>query len=143
MKASQRLIDYIKRAEGCRLTAYTDAAGVLTIGYGHTAGVRAGDRISEAEAERLLIQDLAQAEAEAARTPGVRTQGQLDAVADFVYNVGAGNFRTSTLRAYITGGRPTHEVQQQFLRWTKAGGRELGGLVSRRIWEAARWADTD
>ena len=46
------------RMEGLRLTAYRDAAGVPTIGYGHTKGVRMGDRISEAHARELLRQDV-------------------------------------------------------------------------------------
>ena len=141
MKSSDILINYIKRAEGCKLTAYQDSVGVWTIGYGHTADVKRGDRITQQQADDFLRSDLSRFEAIAARTPGVRTQGQFDAVTDFCYNCGPGNFQNSTLRKYITTGRKDWEIQKEFLKWTKAGGKELGGLVSRRVWEAARWKE--
>lgn len=141
MKSSDILINYIKRTEGCKLTAYQDSVGVWTIGYGHTADVKRGDRITQQQADDFLRSDLNRFEAIAARTPGVRTQGQFDAVTDFCYNCGPGNFQNSTLRKYITTGRKDWEIQKEFLKWTKAGGKELGGLVSRRVWEAARWKE--
>jgi len=143
MKASDLLIRAIKQFEGCRLTAYQDGAGIWTIGYGHTAGVRKGDRINQETAERYLREDLAKFEAVAAATPGVRTQGQFDAVTDFCYNCGPGNFRSSTLRRYIVAGRKTWEIQEQFLLWVNVNRVKQGGLVSRRIWEAARWNDPE
>ena len=69
------------------------------------------------------------------------SQGKFDAVLDFIYNCGPANFEKSTLKAYIECGKATWEIQEQFLRWVNAGGRKLGGLVSRRIWEAARFND--
>lgn len=141
MKSSDTLINFIKRTEGCRLTAYQDSVGVWTIGYGHTQGVRRGDRITQQQADDFLRGDLSRFEAIAAKTPGVRTQGQFDAVADFCYNCGPGNFQNSTLRRFITSGRKDWEIQKEFLKWTRAGGKELGGLVSRRVWEAARWKE--
>ena len=62
MKASQRLIDAIKKFEGCVLTAYQDTAGVWTIGYGHTNGVKKGDKITAYQAEQFLKEDLAKFE---------------------------------------------------------------------------------
>ena len=62
MKTSQIGINMIKRFEGCRLTAYRCPAGVPTIGYGHTAGVRMGQRITQEQAERFLKEDLAKFE---------------------------------------------------------------------------------
>ena len=59
MKASQRLIDAIKKFEGCVLTAYQDTAGVWTIGYGHTKGVKKGDKITHFQAEQFLREDIA------------------------------------------------------------------------------------
>ena len=142
MKASDHLINFIKRTESCRLTTYKDAKGVLTIGYGHTgADVTPGLSITQSQAEDLLRKDLARSEAVAARTPGIRTQGQFDAVTDFVYNCGPGNFQNSTLRKFITTGRKDWEIQEEFLKWNRSGGVKLGGLVSRRIWEAARWKE--
>ena len=62
MKASNELIQAIKRFESCALTAYQDTAGVWTIGYGHTAGVKKGDRITQYQAEQFLKEDLAKFE---------------------------------------------------------------------------------
>ena len=139
MKASQQLIDHIKRTEACALEAYQDTAKVWTIGYGHTAGVKRGDRCTRYQAEQWLREDLTRFEAEANKVKRIATQGQYDAVLDFIYNCGSGNFNQSTLKKYIESGRKTYEIQQQFLRWVNSGGKFLGGLYTRRIWEAARW----
>lgn len=141
MKASQTLIDKLKKFEACVLSAYKDSAGVWTIGYGHTAGVKAGDKITQYQAEQFLKDDLAKYEAAASRVKRLTTQGRFDAVVDFMYNCGIGNFDKSTLKQYIERGKATWEIQEQFLRWVNAGGKKLGGLVTRRIWEAARFAE--
>jgi GH24 family phage-related lysozyme (muramidase) len=60
-------------------------------------------------------------------------------VLDFVYNCGPANWNASTLKKYIESGRKTWEIQEQFLKWVNAGGKKLGGLVTRRIWEANRF----
>ena len=139
MRASQKLIDHIKRSESCVLTAYQDSAGIWTIGYGHTAGVKNGDRITAYQAEQFLKEDLVKFETIANKVKRIATQGQYDAVLDFIYNCGPGNFNSSTLKKYIESGRKTWEIQEQFLRWVNAGGKKLGGLVTRRIWEANRF----
>lgn len=141
MKSSQRLIDYLKKAEGCKLTAYQDAVGVWTIGYGHTAGVKQGDRITQYQAEQFLREDLIKFERVAEKVRNVNTQGRFDAVVDFMYNCGPAAFNGSTLKKYIESGMPVWQTQEQFLRWVTAKGKKLGGLVSRRIWEAARFAE--
>ena len=141
MKASSILIEKLKKMEGCKLVAYKDSVGVWTIGYGHTAGVKAGDKITQYQAEQFLKEDLAKFEAIAQKTRNVNTQGRFDAVVDFCYNCGIGNFNSSTLKKYIECGKATWEIQEQFLRWVNAGGRKLGGLVTRRIWEANRFAE--
>lgn len=141
MKASSILIEKLKKMEGCKLVAYKDSVGVWTIGYGHTAGVKAGDKITQYQAEQFLKEDLAKFEAVAQKTRNVNTQGKFDAVVDFCYNCGIGNFNSSTLKKYIECGKATWEIQEQFLRWVNAGGKKLGGLVSRRIWEANRFAE--
>ena len=131
MRASQQLISHIKRSEACVLKAYQDTAGVWTIGYGHTAGVKKGDRITQYQAEQFLREDLGKFEAEANKCRHIATQGQYDAI--------LANFASSTLKRYIESGRKTWEIQEQFLRWVNAGGKKQGGLVTRRIWEAARF----
>lgn len=146
MKASQKLIDYIKQTEtGGKpiLEAVWDATGkVWMIGYGHSPGdVKKGDRITAYQAEQLLKDDLKKFEDFVTRNcpRACQTQGQFDACVDFCYNCGTGNFQSSTLKKYIDSGRKTWEIQEQFLRWVNSGGVKLGGLVTRRIWEANRW----
>ena len=139
MKASQTLINAIKKFEACSLTAYQDSVGVWTIGYGHTNGVKKGDKITQYQAEQFLKEDLAKFEAIANKVKGLSTQGRYDAVLDFIYNCGPANFNSSTLKKYVEGGKKTWECQEQFLRWVNAGGKKLGGLVTRRIWEANRF----
>ena len=141
MKSSQKLIDAIKRFEGVRLQAYPDSGGVWTIGYGHTKDVKKGDHITQYQAEQLLKEDLAQFEAMANKVRGLNTQGKYDAVVDFLYNCGPGNFNSSTLKKYIECNKATWEIQEQFLRWVYAAKQKLGGLVTRRIWEANRYAE--
>lgn len=141
MRASATLIAAIKKFEACVLTAYQDAKGVWTIGYGHTAGVKKGDKITYYQAEQFLKEDLAKFEAEANKVRRLSTQGKYDAVVDFIYNCGPANFNSSTLKRYIEAGKSTWEIQEQFLRWVNSGGKKLGGLVTRRIWEANRFAE--
>ena len=141
MRASQTLIDHIKKAEACSLTAYQDTAGVWTIGYGHTAHVKKGDKITQYQAEQFLREDLAKFEPIASKCKMLSTQARFDAVLDFIYNCGPANWNGSTLKKYIESGRKTWEIQEQFLRWVNAGGKKQGGLVTRRIWEAARFAE--
>ena len=139
MRASSTLIQAIKKFEGVSLSAYQDSKGVWTIGYGHTKDVKKGDRITQYQAEQFLREDLQQFEAIANRVKRIATQGKFDAVLDFIYNCGPANFESSTLKKYIEAGKATWEIQEQFLRWVNSGGRKLGGLVSRRIWEANRF----
>ncbi len=139
MKSSSILIAALKRFETCVLHAYQDQGGVWTIGYGHTSGVKKGDRITHYQAEMFLREDLAFFEAEAQKVKHLSTQGKFDAVVDFMFNCGIANFRKSTLRKYIESGRPVWQIQKEFCRWTYGGGEELGGLVTRRIWEANRF----
>ena len=139
MRASSTLIQAIKKFEGVSLSAYQDSKGVWTIGYGHTKDVKKGDRITQYQAEQFLREDLQQFEAIANKVKRIATQGKFDAVLDFIYNCGPANFESSTLKKYIEVGKATWEIQEQFLRWVNSGGRKLGGLLSRRIWEANRF----
>ncbi len=139
MKASNILINAIKKFESCVLTAYQDTAGVWTIGYGHTAGVKRGDRCTMYQAEQYLKEDLAKFEAIANKVKRLSTQGRYDAVLDFIYNCGPTNFEKSTLKKYIEAGRKLADIQREFLKWQYSGGKQLDGLFTRRIWEANRF----
>ena len=101
--------------------------------------MKKGDKITLYQAEQFLKEDLQKFEAEANKCKRITTQGKYDAILDFIYNCGPANFNSSTLKKYIECGKATWEIQEQFLRWVNSGGKKLGGLVSRRIWEAARF----
>lgn len=136
MKSSQNCIDIIKHYEGFRGKAYLCPANVWTIGYGHTEGVKKGMVITESDAVALLYKDLVVYENIIKRHVKVSlTQAQFDALVCFVYNVGEGNFKSSTLLKKLNASN-YKDVPEQFLRWTKAAGKELAGLVKRRKTEA-------
>lgn len=136
MQASYRLIQKIKEFEGCRLYAYRDAKGKLTIGMGHTKGVKAGMAISMVQAEELLRQDLAESERYVNSLKLELTQDEFDAVVDFVFNCGSGNFAKSTLYKYIRHRATDLMIAREFMAWVRSGGVVLKGLVARRKWEA-------
>jgi len=144
MKASKKLINAVKGLEGLRLKAYYDATGVATIGWGHTRGVNIGQVITEAEAERLLEQDLWEAGRFANTIPELDTQGRYDAVVDFIFNLGVGSFKRSTLYRHIIHHAPDKIVQAEFRKWmyatdSKTGKKvKLPGLVKRREWSQSR-----
>lgn len=140
MKASQTLIEKIKHFEGFRAEAYRCPAGQWTVGYGHTRGVYEGRRVTRAEADRLLREDLAPLEHYVTGLGLSLTQGQTDALLDFCFNLGTPALDGSTLLRKIRAGTPTAEIQKEFRRWVYAGGEVLPGLVTRREWEAERWA---
>ena len=129
-------LDLIKEFEGCYLKAYLCPANVWTIGYGHTKTAKKGMVITHEEAERLLEQDVAWVKA--AVTGAVKvplTANQISALYSFVFNVGAGAFRSSTLLRKLNAGDYVG-AQKQFRRWNKANGRVLRGLTRRRAAEA-------
>jgi lysozyme len=127
-----------KSFEGLHLAAYQDCAGNWTIGYGHTGPtVSAGQSISEAEAEKLLQADLAEAVACVNHeVRAVISQGQFDAMVDFCFNAGRGNFVQSTLLRKVNSG-DFRGASAQFLLWVHAGGEVVAGLLRRRNAEAA------
>lgn len=122
--------------EGCRLHAYADSAGVPTIGWGHTRGVKLGDRCSQEQADMWLTQDLEDAGAAVASLVKVPlTQGQFDALTSFVFNLGARRLAESTLLILLNK-RDYHGAAAQFARWVHSDGKVLDGLVRRRAAEA-------
>lgn len=139
MTPSNILIEALKRFEGFRPKAYRCPAGVWTIGYGHTDGVRSGQLITREEADRVLRADAAKAAAAVAELGVVETQGQLDALTDFVFNLGVAALRSSTLLRVIRANADERCVRREFMRWVYAGGRPLRGLAKRRAWEADRF----
>lgn len=136
MKTSALGIALIKQFEGLRTCAYLDAAGIWTIGYGHTGDeVRSGARIDAAQADALLRQDLDAAEASVrALVTQPLVQASFDALASFVFNIGATAFAGSTLLRRLNAA-DFEGAAAEFERWRYAGGRVLPGLLRRRIAE--------
>lgn len=146
MKTSAAGIAFLKTWEGFSPNAYQDIAGVWTIGYGHTEGFRdgrfnEGTRLTECAAEALLREDLALREAavlELVEAP--LDQNEFDALVSFVYNIGVGGFRRSSVRRRINE-NDRAAAGDAFLLWNKAriGGklREVRGLTRRRQAERA------
>lgn len=130
-------IEMLKKFEGCRLEAYRCPAGVLTIGYGHTQGVKEGMKISQAEAEHMLVKDLEYYEQMVGMMVTVElTPHQADALTSFAYNCGVAALRKSTLLKLVNQNPKDPKIRDAFMMWTKAGGKVLPGLVRRREAEA-------
>lgn len=132
MKTSQKGIDLIKKFEGCQLKAYKCPAGVWTIGYGHTSGVRKGMTITQIDANEFLALDIQKTEKQVSNLVKVPLkQGQFDALVSFVYNVGIGAFSTSTMLRLLSF-KKYKEVANEFERWVYADKEILQGLINRR-----------
>jgi lysozyme len=143
MRISQEGVNLIKHFEGCRLEAYKCPAGVWTIGYGHTANVKEGDSIDQEAAEAFLIEDLESFEQAVTRLVEVPlTQQQFDALVSWTFNLGVGNLAESTLLRKLNNYQYA-EVPEQMMRWVRAGGQVLDGLVRRRAAEAALFQNKD
>lgn len=137
MEISSNGISLIKQFEGLELTAYVDAVGVLTVGYGWTQPVdgvpiRRGMKIDQPTAERLLKTGVVQYEQAVNQLVKVKiTQGQFDALVSFAYNLGIRSLSTSTLLKKLNVG-DYPGAANEFLKWNKAGDRTLVGLTRRR-----------
>jgi len=149
MKTSKAGRDLIKRWESLRLTAYLCQANKPTIGWGHTSGVRMGDRITEHEAEQFLTADLAVAESAIVQSvTAPLTSTQNDALVSWALNVGAGAVAASTLVRLLNQDR-YDEVPGQLLRWIKVTDpvtkrkTDSNGLRNRRKAEIALWLTDD
>ena len=154
MKVSKEAIEGIKKDEGVRTKPYRCPALLWTVGVGHVIDqnhikVKFDDRknlpipdgwdrvLSMAEVDALLAQDLATFERGVLRLcPSGLTQGRFDALVSFSFNVGLGNLQRSTIRMKHNRG-DFEGAAESFMAWTKAGGKELPGLVKRRKHERA------
>ena len=136
MQISENGLNLIKKSEGCRLDAYLDPIGKLTIGCGHLVlasdNIKLGDTITQEQSDELLRNDLRIAEDTVNNLVKVQlTQNMFDSLVDFVYNVGSGNFHTSTLLRKINAGL-FQDAAEEFGKWDKSAGQVLPGLVARR-----------
>lgn len=149
MKVDERVIEMVKHHEGVRLRPYRCPALLWTVGVGHVIdarhiGVKLEERkslpipdgwdrtLSMDEVNQILAQDLARFEAGVLRLcPNGLTPGRFGALVSFAFNAGLGNLQRSTIRMKHNRGE-FDEAAESFMAWTKAGGKELPGLVKRR-----------
>lgn len=141
---SQDGVKMIEGFESLRLQAYYDLRGILSIGYGHTRGVREGDLITRETAEALLREDLEAAQNCVRQAVNMvrLTQHQFDALVSLVFNIGCTGFHNSqTLRCLEIG--DFEGAAEGFSHWTRAGIEHPAGLIKRRADEAAWFRTPD
>ena len=128
MKINEKGLDIIKYFEGCRLSAYRCPAGVLTIGYGHTRGVKQGDRITQEQAEEYLKEDLKVYETHVMSFNDKYnwSSNEFSALVSFAFNIGSITGLTAR------GTRSKEEIANKMLLYNSAGGKRLAGLSARR-----------
>lgn len=129
MKINDAGIKLIKSFEGCKLKAYQDSVGVCTIGWGHTANVKAGQTITQAKADEYLMKDLAKFEKAVNDLKRDFNENQFSALVSFAYNCGVGNLKS------LCKGRSEAEIGSKMLLYNKASGKVLAGLTRRRMAE--------
>ena len=128
-KINKSGLNLIKKYEGCRLTSYICPAGVLTIGYGHTGkDVKPNQTISKKKAINLLKKDLARFERHVQSYNYIYewTDNEFSALVSFAYNIG----NIDQLTAY--GTRTRSQIRSAMVKYVKANGKTLPGLVKRR-----------
>lgn len=147
MKTSDQGLRLIKEFEGFRSKAYQDQAGVWTLGWGHTVGVREGDDTTVAVAEQWIRQDAEYAEqVVSASVTAPCTQNQFDALVSFVFNIGPGRFGVRSGFVVLKSGGPSmllkslndrryDDASVEFDKWVFAGGKKSDGLIKRRAAE--------
>jgi lysozyme len=154
MQMSPHGLELLEQWEGFKLTVYKDSAGLPTIGVGHlltkselSSGkitingvpVKYADGLTEQQVTDLLGQDVGPAAAAVSGNVKVPlSQNQFDALVSFTFNVGVNAFKSSTLLKVLNQ-KQYDQVPTQLLRWTRAGGQVVQGLVNRRNNEIKLW----
>lgn len=137
MNISQVGIELVKKFEGCVLHEYRDVGGVPTIGWGHTGGVTPNQKITQAQADALLLKDLVKFVAGVSECVKVPiNQNQFDSLVSFAFNLGVGCLQKSDLLTYINK-KDFVRAANEFPKFCHAGGQVLQGLVNRRAAEKA------
>lgn len=138
MTTSKEGYDLIAHFEGFEERAYVCAGGKLTIGYGHTKGVKEGDVITKEQGLQYLREDVAVAERAVRKwVHAPLKQNQFDALVSFVFNVGAGNFASSSLLREVNfDANDFADIRPRFMAWVYSKKRKIEGLERRRKAEA-------
>jgi len=138
MKVNNAGIQLIKSFEGCLLNAYLDSVQVPTIGYGATyykngTKVKIGDKISQEQANDLLAWHINKfAENVEKVIKSELNDNQFSALVSFAFNLGVANLKKSTLLKKVNINPLDATIGAEFLKWNKAGGKVLNGLIRRR-----------
>jgi lysozyme len=142
MKVNNLGIDLMHYFEGCKLEAYQCSAKVWTIGWGNTfyengTPVKQGDKITQDRANSLFVFVANKFADEIKKLIKTNlSENQFSALVCFAYNVGTGNLAKSTLLKKVNSNPNDATIANEFLRWNKAGGKELLGLTRRRTAES-------
>jgi lysozyme len=139
MSALEILIKLIKESEGCKLTSYKCPAGIWTIGYGQTKGIKEGMVWTQNQADEDLVKSALEVLNRAIKYSPILATVNMEkqaAIADFIYNLGVGKYATSTLKKKVDVGDWV-SAASEIKRWDKAAGKVLKGLTVRRAKEAA------
>ena len=131
----EELYKLIKHFEGCVLEAYQDSGGVWTIGYGSTGwDVYPGLTWTQEQADERMEQDARRFAKMAIQLSPRLNDHSAIAISDFLYNLGIGNYKASTLRRKINAG-DMQGAAKEIMRWVHCRGKVLPGLVKRRAAE--------
>lgn len=137
MHISKEGIDAIVHREGLKLKAYRCIAGYLTIGIGHTSGVREGQIITKDTAYALFREDIDPVERHLNqlndRLLRKFKQHEFDALVSFIHQTGLGNFSTSTCRKYILAERPLEQIADEFPKWSYV----TDPVTKKKVWSDA------
>ncbi|ANU36282.1 lysozyme [Vibrio scophthalmi] len=142
LKTSPQGLTHIAEMEGCRLKAYQCSADKWTAGAGHTEGVKPDSQITILQAADYFIQDVTKAEQVVNRAITHKpTQGEYDMMVSFVFHLGAGNFKRSTLLKQFNTELNT-QACNQYPRWVYVDDKDCRieendceGIVTRRAIE--------
>ena len=138
MSALEILIKLIKESEGCKLKAYKCPAGIWTIGYGQTKDIKEGMVWTQNQADEDLVKTALEVLNRAIKYSPILASVNMEkqaAIADFIYNLGVGNYAKSTLKKKVDAG-DWLAASSEIKKWDKAAGKVLKGLTVRRAKEA-------
>lgn len=124
LSVSKNGLRHIANEEGCRAKAYQCSADVWTIGLGHTSGVKQDDKATNEQVAQYFVKDVATAEKVVKKSiTQPPSQAEYDMMVSFVFNLGAGNFQTSTLLRKFNQG-DNQGACQQYPRWVYVNGKD-------------------
>ena len=139
MSALEILLKLIRDSEGCKLTAYQCRGGVWTVGWGYTGtDIKKGLVWTQEKADECLLVTAMGVLNQAIKASPILATANMEkqaAIADFIYNLGVGNYAKSTLKKRVDAGNWL-AASSEIKKWNKAAGKELKGLIVRRQKEA-------